>query len=52
MRPYLGVDTSNIKLSTTILGHPVSMPICIAPMGMQNEIDSRADHIPAAGKYQ
>jgi len=28
------VDVSNINMKTTLLGHEVSFPICVAPTGM------------------
>lgn len=29
------VDVSKLSLKTSILGHPVSMPVCVAPTAMQ-----------------
>ena len=31
LRPRMLVDVSNLELSTTVLGTPVSMPVIVAP---------------------
>ncbi|XP_067949725.1 2-Hydroxyacid oxidase 1-like [Watersipora subatra] len=48
IRPYIGCDTTNINMSTTMLGHPLSIPICIAPMERQQYINPKAERITAA----
>ena len=35
VRPRVLVDVSKLDLSTTVLGHRISSPICIAPTAMQ-----------------
>ncbi|KAJ1667495.1 Hydroxyacid oxidase 1 [Coemansia sp. RSA 1813] len=35
VRPRILRDVSHVDTSTTVLGHPVSSPICIAPTAMQ-----------------
>ena len=35
LRPRMLVDVSNVELSTTVLGTPVSMPVIVAPTAYQ-----------------
>ena len=51
IRPYLACDTTTINTSTTILGHHVSMPLCIAPTERQHFIHPQAEHITATGEF-
>ncbi|XP_067948684.1 2-Hydroxyacid oxidase 2-like [Watersipora subatra] len=48
IRPYIGCDTTNINMSSTILGHSVSVPICVAPMGRHEYISHKAERVTAS----
>jgi isopentenyl diphosphate isomerase/L-lactate dehydrogenase-like FMN-dependent dehydrogenase len=43
LRPRMLVDVSEISLSTTLLGMPVSMPLGVAPFAMQRLIDEEGE---------
>jgi isopentenyl diphosphate isomerase/L-lactate dehydrogenase-like FMN-dependent dehydrogenase len=42
-RPRMLVDVSEVRLETTLLGTPVSMPLGIAPFAMQRLIDDEGE---------
>jgi isopentenyl diphosphate isomerase/L-lactate dehydrogenase-like FMN-dependent dehydrogenase len=43
LRPRMLVDVSEVRLGTTLLGAPVSMPLGIAPFAMQRLLDPEAE---------
>eukprot|EP00249_Psilotum_nudum_P018320 c26747_g1_i1 orf=584-1738(+) len=43
LRPRILVDVSNVDLSTTVLGFPISMPILIAPTAMHKLADPEGE---------
>ncbi|XP_072017594.1 2-Hydroxyacid oxidase 1-like [Amphiura filiformis] len=47
LRPRVLIDVSNRQFSTTILGHPVSFPICISPTAGQGFADIEGDKATA-----
>ncbi|XP_072017499.1 LOW QUALITY PROTEIN: 2-Hydroxyacid oxidase 1-like [Amphiura filiformis] len=47
LRPRLLRDVSNRQFSTTVLGHPVSFPICISPTASQGFADIEGDKATA-----
>ncbi|XP_072017498.1 2-Hydroxyacid oxidase 1-like [Amphiura filiformis] len=47
LRPRVLRDVSNRQFSTTILGHPVSFPICISPTAGQQNADIEGDKATA-----
>jgi isopentenyl diphosphate isomerase/L-lactate dehydrogenase-like FMN-dependent dehydrogenase len=51
LRPRVLVDVSQIVMSTTLLGTPVAMPICLAPSAMHGAAcaDGECDTARAAG---
>ncbi|KAL7635786.1 UNVERIFIED_CONTAM: hypothetical protein RMT77_013603 [Armadillidium vulgare] len=52
IRPRLLIDVSNVDLSTTVLGHRISVPFGVAPTGMQGMChpDGESGAARAAGK--
>jgi isopentenyl diphosphate isomerase/L-lactate dehydrogenase-like FMN-dependent dehydrogenase len=42
-RPRALVDTSHRDLSTTVLGHPISMPVMLAPTGASSLVDGEGE---------
>ena len=38
-----------MNLSITILGHRISFPVSIAPMGAQNIVHPKAEYVTATG---
>ncbi|XP_072017586.1 2-Hydroxyacid oxidase 1-like isoform X1 [Amphiura filiformis] len=47
LRPRVLKDVSNRQFSTTVLGHPVSFPICISPTALQGFADIEGDKATA-----
>ncbi|RXG72331.1 (S)-mandelate dehydrogenase [Armadillidium vulgare] len=52
IRPRLLIDVSDVNLSTTVLGHRISVPFGVAPTGMQGMChpDGESGAARAAGK--
>ncbi|KAM7524890.1 hypothetical protein LguiA_014792 [Lonicera macranthoides] len=46
-RPRVLIDVSKVDMTTTILGFNISMPIMIAPMGMQKMADPQGENATA-----
>jgi isopentenyl diphosphate isomerase/L-lactate dehydrogenase-like FMN-dependent dehydrogenase len=49
LRPRVLVDVSGIETSTTVLGAPISMPICVAPTAQHGFAHENGECITAAG---
>ncbi|KAG0359843.1 Hydroxyacid oxidase 1 [Gamsiella multidivaricata] len=49
LRPRILRDVSKIDTQTTLLGHPVSSPICIAPTAMQRLANDAGEKATARG---
>ena len=45
------VDVSNVSLQTSLLGEPISFPVCIAPTGIQMLANPLGETATAKGMY-
>ncbi len=43
LRPRVLVDVGEVSAATTVLGTPVSMPLCVAPVAMQRLLDPEGE---------
>lgn len=43
LRPRVLVDVGDVSAATTVLGAPVSMPLCVAPVAMQRLLDPEGE---------
>ena len=43
LRPRVLVDVGDVSAATTVLGTPVSMPLCVAPVAMQRLLDPEGE---------
>lgn len=50
LRPRILRDVSKVDTTTTLLGHKVSSPICIAPTAMQRLANDAGEKATARGK--